>query len=160
MANYMIRNTKFMFNTHFSGNPKYDQRFHSTAPTGAIVIPDPDMAQELLDMGCKIKQTRPYEDENPEDFVPTYYADVWCNMDGDNPPLVHLITPNRDRVKLEAEDMETVDNLQANKAVDGVDIVFSPWQLPATGNWRLYVRNMDVHQGYGNDPFAADYLNN
>lgn len=158
MATYMIKDTRFMFNTHFSGNPKFDQRFHSTAPTGTIVIPDADMAQELLDMGCKVKCTRPYEDEDPNEFIPTYYADVRCNMEGDNPPLVHLVTPNGDRVKMEAEDMETIDRLQADKAVDKVNVVFSTWQVPATGNWRLYVRNMDVYQGLGNDPFASDFM--
>ena len=56
-----IDDTRFIFTTNFSGDPERD-RFGSDQRRVNVVIPTEELAQHLLDLGVKVKQTKP----NPE----------------------------------------------------------------------------------------------
>lgn len=87
-----IDDTRFIYQTNFSGDPARD-RFGSDKRRVNIVIPTVEQAQQMMDMGINVKQTKPnpnYAYEEP--FVPTFYVPVTVNMDSKWPPHVYWIT--------------------------------------------------------------------
>ena len=87
-----IDDTRFIFQTNFSGDPTRD-RFGSDKRRVNIVIPTVEQAMDMKAMGINVKETHP----NPnytydEPFVPTYYVPVTVNVDSKWPPHVYWIT--------------------------------------------------------------------
>ena len=81
-----IDDTRFIFQTNFSGDPTRD-RFGSDKRRVNIVIPTVEQAMDMKAMGINVKETHP----NPnytydEPFVPTYYVPVTVNVDSKWPP--------------------------------------------------------------------------
>lgn len=79
-AKVNIDNTRFIFDTNFSGDPNRD-RYGSSRRRVNVVIPTEEQARQLIEMGLNVKQTKP----NPnyiydEPFVPTFYVPVTVNM--------------------------------------------------------------------------------
>lgn len=120
-AKVNIDNTRFIFDTNFSGDPNRD-RYGSSRRRVNVVIPTKEQAQQLIEMGLNVKQTKP----NPnytydEPFVPTFYVPVTVNMDSKWPPQVFWITTTGRKVACNAENIGQLDyirvknvNLQAN----------------------------------------------
>ena len=87
-----IDDTRFIFTTNFSGDPERD-RFGSDQRRVNVVIPTEELAQHLLDLGVKVKQTKPNPERTyDEPFVPTLYVPVNIKMDSKWPPHVYWIT--------------------------------------------------------------------
>ena len=77
-----IDDTRFIFTTNFSGSPERD-RFGSDQRRVNVVIPTEELAQHLLDLGVKVKQTKPNPERTyDEPFVPTL-------------SLIHISEPTR-----------------------------------------------------------------
>jgi len=55
-AKVNIDNTRFIFDTNFSGDPARD-RYGSPKRRVNVVIPTEEKAQQLIDMGVNVKQT-------------------------------------------------------------------------------------------------------
>lgn len=147
-----IENTKFIFRTNFSGDPERDT-FGSDARKGNIIIPDADLAEELIAAGFNVKKTKPkpgYE----EDFVPEYFVAIGVNYDSKWPPKVWLVSGDAEPVLLDAESVGMIDMCR----VRNVDVVLNPYQNDRTGRKSLYVRTMYVTQDLDDDPFASKYL--
>ena len=114
-----------------------------------------DLAQQLIDMGVNVKQTKP----NPnytydEPFIPTFYVPVTVNMDSKWPPQVFWITTTGRKVPCNAENISQLDyirvknvNLQAN--------LYENRNNP--GQYTLYADIMYVEQDVDADPYAAQY---
>ena len=54
----IVENGKFIFDTNFAGDPKKD-RFGSDERKANLVIPDIDLARELIDDGFNVRLTKP-----------------------------------------------------------------------------------------------------
>lgn len=147
-----IEDTNFIYRTNFSGDPERDS-FGSDARVANIIIPDPVLAEELLDEGFNIKQTKPREGEE-EGFEPTYFVSVKINYDSFNPPRIHLVSGEADPLLLDEESIEILDRCQ----VLNVNATLNPYENPKTGRKSLYVRTMYVEQDVEDDPFAARYV--
>ena len=144
-----IENTRFIFETNFSGDPSRD-RFRSTQRRANVIINDPDLAQELIDEGFNVRETRPREGEE-EGFIPTYFIAIKANYDSKWPPKIYLVSGDSDPVLLDVDTVGQKDQI----SVDNVNVQLNT-RYTENGN-SLYVRTMYVEQGVGNDPFAARY---
>lgn len=150
----LLLDTRFIFDTNFSGDPNRD-RYGSSRRRVNVVIPTEEQAQQLIEMGLNVKQTKP----NPnyiydEPFVPTFYVPVTVNMDSKWPPQVFWITTTGRKVACNAENIGQLDyirvknvNLQAN--------LYENRNNP--GQYTLYADILYVEQDADADPYAAKY---
>lgn len=147
-----IENTRPIFITNFSGDPERD-RFGSEARQLNLVIPDEEQAQELIDEGFNVKQTRPREDDG-DDFEPTYYVNVKLNYNSDYPPRVYLVSGDAEPVLLDEESIDMLDRCY----ILNINVVLNPYHNQRTDRKSLYVRTMYVEQDVEEDPFAHQYM--
>jgi hypothetical protein len=146
-----LENTRFIYSTNFSGDPKRD-RFGSSEKKGNIIIPDHNQAIALMNEGFNVKRTEPKPGEE-EGFVPTYYVSVKANYDSNWPPKIYFVSGNSEPRLLDEESLVTIDTCR----VRNVNVVLSPYSNPNTHRSSLYVRTMYVEQDIESDPFASRY---
>ena len=152
MANIItIENTRFIFDTHFSGDPNLD-KFRSTQRYANLVIPDINLARQMIDMGCNVKLTRPKEGEE-EGFEPRYFARVVVNYESEWPPKVYLVSGDAEPVMMNGDTIGMLDKMWIKNV--NVQLNLHPW----TDGISLYVKTMYVEQSLEDDPFAARYMN-
>lgn len=143
----IIEDTRFIFDTNFSGDPKRDPKFHSSERKGNIIINNPELAQELIDEGFNVRETKPREGEE-EGHVPTYFVAIKANYDSKWPPKIYLVSGDSEPVLLDEETVCQIDQI----SVENVCV-----ELNVYNGSTLYIRTMYVEQGVGGDPFAARY---
>lgn len=157
-----IDNTRFIFTTNFSGDPKRDN-YGDPRRKVNIIIPSEAQAKELTKAGFKIKTTKPGKYDDPETFVPEYYTPVlvqYRTKEGEPvkyPPNVYLVPgPGQERVKLTEETVGCLDQIR----VKNVNCLATPRDYidrdgkPAKN---LRVRTMYVEQDVDDDPYADLY---
>ena len=147
-----IENTKFIYNTNFSGDPERD-RFGSDARQANIIIPDEAFALDLLENGFNVKVTKPRPED--EDYVPTYFVPIKLIYDSNWPPKVYLVVG--DDVEPKLLDEESIDTLDYCRILS-VDAVLNPYHNPRTGKSSLYVQTMYVVQDIESDPYANKWM--
>ena len=145
-----IEDTSFIFETNFSGDPERD-RFGSFARKVNIVIPDIDQANELIEAGFNVRETKPRPDD--EDFVPTYFVAARINYDTEWPPKIYLVSGDAEPRLLDEDSVGILDHIY----VRNVDVVLNPYTNARTNTKSLYVRNMYVTQDIEEDPFGHKY---
>lgn len=145
----IVENGKFIFDTNFAGDPKKD-RFGSDERKANLVIPDIDLARELIDDGFNIRLTKPRVGEE-EGFVPRYFVKVKLNYKSTWPPKVYLVTDEDKSVLLDEESVVCLDDIW----VDRVNAVLNRYEGP--NGKSLYVKSMEVYQKVDDDPISAKY---
>ena len=145
----IVENGKFIFDTNFAGDPKKD-RFGSDERKANLVIPDIDLARELIDDGFNIRLTKPRVGED-EGFVPRYFVKVKLNYKSTWPPKVYLVTDEDKSVLLDEESVACLDDIW----VDRVNAVLNRYEGP--NGKSLYVKSMEVYQKVDDDPISAKY---
>ena len=145
----IVENGKFIFDTNFAGDPKKD-RFGSDERKANLVIPDIDLARELIDAGFNIRLTKPRVGEE-EGFVPRYFVKVKLNYKSTWPPKVYLVTDEDKSVLLDEESVACLDDIW----VDRVNAVLNRYEGP--NGKSLYVKSMEVYQKVDDDPISAKY---
>ncbi len=150
----VIRDTKFIFNTNFAGNPEAD-RFGSDKRRGNIIIPDPEVVAELLTRGFNVKATKPRPSDDPEAFMPDYYISATLNFDSEWPPEVYLVSGNSQPVPLDASSVGIVDKAYIKR----VRVALNLYESKKTGVKSVYIKVMYVEQDVAGDPFAHIYAN-
>ena len=141
----ILENTKFIFETNFSGDPKRD-RFNSDQRRGNIIIPDEEMALELQNMGVNIKETKPKPDD--EFFTPTYFVAIKLNYQSKMPPKLYLINESGNTTLLDSESANVIDDIW----VERVNAVLNIYDGP--NGKSLYIKSMEIFQQTDNDPIA------
>lgn len=149
--NIFIENTRFIFNTNFSGDPDRDT-YGSSDRKGNIIIPDHEQAMDLLHAGFNVKCTKPKPGEE-EGFIPKYYVSIKVNYDTEWPPKVYLVSGDATPVLLDEESLGAIDNCY----VLNVNATLNPYISKRTGKKSLYVKVMYVEQDVEDDPFASRY---
>lgn len=154
-----IDDTKLIFKSNFSGNPEND-RFGDRRRKCNIIIPDPEQAKDLMQAGFKVRETRPRQDDDPDEFVPDYHITAilkYRNKYGEPvkyPPKVYLVVGDNEPVLLDEESVGNLDNIR----VKNVNVILNPYEYDeATHAMNLYVRTMYVEQDVEDDPYAARY---
>lgn len=145
----IVENGKFIFDTNFAGDPKKD-RFGSDERKANLVIPDIDLARELIDDGFNVRLTKPIVGEE-EGFVPRYFVKVKLNYKSTWPPKVYLVTDEDKSVLLDEESVACLDDIW----VDRVNAVLNRYEGP--NGKSLYVKSMEVYQKVDDDPISAKY---
>lgn len=145
----IVENGKFIFDTNFAGDPKKDC-FGSDERKANLVIPDIDLARELIDDGFNIRLTKPRVGEE-EGFVPRYFVKVKLNYKSTWPPKVYLVTDEDKSVLLDEESVACLDDIW----VDRVNAVLNRYEGP--NGKSLYVKSMEVYQKVDDDPISAKY---
>ena len=145
----IVENGKFIFDTNFAGDPKKDH-FGSDERKANLVIPDIDLARELIDDGFNVRLTKPRVGEE-EGFVPRYFVKVKLNYDSKWPPKVYLVTDEDNSVLLDEESVACLDDIW----VDRVNAVLNRYEGP--NGKSLYVKSMEVYQKFDDDPISAKY---
>lgn len=145
----IVEGTTFIFETNFSGDPKRD-RFGNNQRKANLVIPDIDLARQLIDEGYNVRLTKPREGEE-EGFIPRYFVSVKLNYDSKWPPKVYLVTEENGGVLLDAESVCCIDNMW----VESVNAVLNPYEGP--NGKSLYVKSMEVFQKLDDDPITSKY---
>lgn len=149
----VMYDTKFIFKTNFAGDPDED-RFGSDKRRGNIIIPDVDVAAELLSRGFKVKATKPRPGEE-EDYEPTYYISATLNFDSEWPPEVYLVSGNSEPVPLDANSVGVIDKAYVRR----VRVALNLYTSKKTGIKSVYIKAMYVEQDVADDPFAHIYAN-
>ena len=145
----MARNTLLIENTglifrNFSGKAsEYNKEGNRT--TG-VIIP-PEMVDQLVDEGYKIKELRPRDEQEQ----PLYYMNAKIRFDN-FPPKIYMCTSQK-KVKL---DEETVDQIDYSE-IAFVDIEISPYDYtsPMGSGRTAYIKTLYVN--VIEDAFAAKY---
>lgn len=158
MANMIaIDDTRFIFETNFAGDPAKDH-FGDARRKCNIIIPDPRQAEELLERGFRVKQTKPGPNDDPDDYIPAYF--VQCVLkyrdrygkEMKYPPKVYLINMDGVPVPLSEDTVGELDRIRAKN----VNVILNPWESDDGGH-SLYIRTMYVEQDFDDDPYAARY---
>jgi hypothetical protein len=146
--NIIMENAKIIFR-NFSGE---ESKFNRAGQRNfCVVIDDPDLAQRLIDDGWNLR-VRPPREEGDD---PGYYLQVAVSFDN-IPPTIWLVT-NRQKTKLDAESVGTLDYAE----IKNVDLIIRPycWEIPskdgAKSGVKAYLKNMYVT--IEEDPFAGKY---
>lgn len=153
-----VDNTRFIFATNFSGNPEED-RFGDARRKANIVIPDPEQAKDLMKAGFKVRQTRPRQDDDPEEFQPEFFVSALLKYRGKGgvpvkyPPKVFLVSGDNEPVLLDEESVACIDTMK----VKNVNVILNPYEYDKNGGMNLYIRTMYVEQDMDDDPYAALY---
>lgn len=150
-----IDDTKFMFAPNLSGDPT-KSKFGAKTRTCTIVIPDPRQAQDLRDRGIEVCETSPREEDDPNDFVPTYfvratlsYRDKYGN-ELKYLPDVCLVNQNDEAVPMDEESVGTIDKVR----VKNLHVVLNASPKKEKEGYTLYIRTMYVEQDFDSDPWA------
>lgn len=152
-----IDDTKFIYETNFSGDPARDH-FGDARRKCNIIIPDPRQAKDMLEKGYRVKQTKPGPDDDPDDYIPKYFVQaVLKYRDRYGKPLkyspkVYLVNLDNEAIPLDEESVSTLDNIRAAN----VNVILNGWETD-DGSYSLYIRTMYVEQDFDSDPYASRY---
>lgn len=155
--NIYIENTRFIFETNFSGDPRRDT-FGSTMRKANIIIPTKEQADDLAAAGFKVKCTKPHEGEE-EGFIPRYFVPIiagYRNRFGEPvkyPPRIYIVCGDTDPELLNEDNVSRIDEI----LVSNVNVTLNPRHDEEKDTHTLYIRNMYVEQDIDDDPYAARY---
>lgn len=142
-----IENTRFIFETNFSGDPRRD-KFGSDKRYANIIVPE-ELAEELTDEGFNVRHTDPKDVE----YEKTYFVKAAVNYDSKFPPRIFLVSGDNPPELLDVESVGVIDTMY----IRNVNVILSKYYNAKINKWSLYVRTMYVEQELDNDPFAARY---
>lgn len=142
-----IENTRFIFETNFSGDPRRD-KFGSDKRYANIIVPE-EIAEELTDEGFNVRHTDPKDDE----YEKTYFVRATVNYDSKFPPRIFLVSGDNPPELLDVESVGVIDTMY----IRNVNVILSKYYNAKMDKWSLYVRTMYVEQELDDDPFAARY---
>ena len=154
-----IEDTRFIFSTNFAGDASND-RFNDERRKANLIIPDEKLAHDLLDMGFKVRMTKPRQDDDPENYKPEYFVPIllkYRTRDGREVrylPKVYLVKDGGTPILLDEDTVGTIDKIR----VKNVNVVLNPYEYdPIKKAVSLYVRTMYVEQDMDDDPFQNRY---
>lgn len=149
-----IDDTKFMFAPNLAGDPT-KSKFGAKTRTCTIVVPDPHQVQDLRDKGVEVFETSPREDDDPDDFVPTYFVRAtlsYRNKYGEllkYLPDVYLVNADEEAVPMDEETVGTIDNIR----VTAIHVVLNAAPKKDKDGYTLYIKTMYVEQDFESDPY-------
>lgn len=145
--NVLIENTNFIWRTNFSGEP---DRFGNTKKKASIIVPDVDLAMDLMGEGFNVKTTKPREGEE-EGFVPKYFIDIQARYGSKKPPEIFLGSEDTTYRLLDEETVGEIDH----HYILNVDVTLNKYEK--NGNKSFYIDIMYVTYDVTEDPFAHKY---
>ena len=154
--------TRFIFMTNFSGDPKRDN-WGDPRRKVEMIVPSEEQAKALTKAGIKVRQTKPGKYDDPETFVPEYHVTVLVQFrkrDGNPvkyPPAVYLVTPGCEPVKMTEETIGCLDDIRVKNVNCIATIRDYVDQRTGEPGRNLQTRTMYVEQDMDDDPYAERY---
>ena len=160
---YNLDNTRFIFRTNFSGDPKRDTgKYPNDKRKVNIVIPSVDQAKDMQKDGIEVQvfQPKPRNEGDPMPD-PIYYVKAFLQYwtkDGQPvrfPPHVYLVRPTGGNpVELKEETVGQLDEIR----VRNVNATVRPYVWDPVGNRKsLRIQTIYVEQDLDTDPYASLY---
>lgn len=152
---YYIENTNFIFKTNLAGERRKEDRYPSNSRTCNIIIPDPEMVQELIDDGFNVRQTQPKEGCE-EDFVPEYFVKATLKYrceGGATDPNVGIRGADGYTTYFNHETVGQMDHLRIWR--DSVCATLSPYTKGDRPT--LYIRELFADQDLENDYWSSRF---
>lgn len=152
---YVFENTDFIFQTNLAGEYRKEDRYPSSTRTCNIIIPDLDLAQEMIEDGFSVRVTRPKEGYE-EDFIPEYFIKAtlkFKNEGGAGNPTVCYVDADGYSVPLSAETVGEIDHMRIKRG--SVCVSASPYTKGEHPT--LYIRQLYVTQDVDADPWASRF---
>ena len=139
-----------MASTNLAGDPNRN-KWHNDTRDCELVIPDEQLALEMIDLGFNVRKTGELEDS----IYPTeYYIRAIANYKtSNNPPRIYLVEPNCPPVLMDEESVGRIDLID----VSNVNVVLNSW-VNQKGTYTLFIDTMYVEQALQNDPYAERYF--
>ena len=145
---YYLEDTNFIYQTNLSGEWRKEDRYPSNARTCNIIIPDPELVQEMIDDGFNVRQTKPNEGYE-EDFVPEYFIKAtlkYKSEGGAGNPNVSIVGEDGYSDELDEYSVGQIDHMRLKK--DSVCATLSPYtkgEHPTLYIQALYVTPEEDH---------------
>lgn len=167
---YRFEDTRFYGNTNWAGEYRREDLYPSTDRHGCIIIPDKDLAMEMKADGFKVHATKPYGDDDPDQFEPEYFVDCYIKfiVDGaKSDPRVFIIDEDNYEIPVGAETMKMFDydddrggrSRRRRMLIkpNGVTVLCRSWRYTPDSSPKLFVNVMRVKQDTELDPWAGMY---
>lgn len=149
-----IDDTKFIYQTNFSGDPTRD-RFGSNRRYFNIIIPSKEQADDLVAHGISVRQTQPNPNKTYDgEFIPTYFVRVTVNMESKWPPKVYWITPKGQRIQCTADMIGQLDYIRIKNVCCQAKMAE---KRNDPGKYSLYADIVYVEQDVEYDPYYKRY---
>jgi hypothetical protein len=149
-----LEDTKFIYRTNFAGLP--DEKYGSTTRYGNILIPDHELAEELMEEGYPVKMTKPKEGEE-EGFEPRYYVKAILNYDSEvaqqRPPKIYLVEGDKDPELLGPDNVGLIDQIYVMNVKATLEKSYSK----RYDKYLFYVKVMYVEHDAEDDPWGDTY---
>lgn len=155
-SRYVIEGTDFIFKSNLAGEFRKEDRYPSTARTCNIIIPDPEMAQEMIDDGFNVRVTKPSEGYE-EDFVPEYFVKAslkFMSEGSKSNPVVCLIDPDGYSIPMNEETVGNLDNIRLRR--HSIRVILSPYTRGGD-HPTLYIQTLYAEQDLDSDPWAGQF---
>lgn len=152
---YFLEDTNFIYQTNLAGEYRKEDRYPSNARTCNIIIPDPELAQEMIDDGFNVRQTQPREGYE-QDFMPEYFVKATLKFKsegGAGDPSVCYVDEDNCSVALDEETVGEIDHMRIRR--NSVCATLSPYTKGAHPT--LYIRQLYVQQDVDDDPWAKRF---
>lgn len=149
-----IDDTRFMFAPNLSGDPT-KSKYGAKTRTCTIVIPDPNQAKEIAARGIDVFETSPREDDDPDDFAPTYFVRATLSYRNKYDellkylPNVYLVNADGVAVPKDEDTVGTIDNILVNR----IHVVLNAAPKKDRDGYTLYIKTMYVEQDFESDPY-------
>lgn len=124
---------------NFEGRP--DKFNKEGKRTFGVILPDPSVAEAMIDDDWNIKWLKPREEDEAEGEEPVPWLPVEAAYDKGRPPRVVMIT-SRGPTPLNEHTIETLDSVNMLK----VDLIVNPytWEVNGRGGVKGYLQTMYV----------------
>lgn len=149
---YYLENTNFIFRTNLAGEWRKDDQYPSNARVCNIIIPDEDLAAEMIEDGFNVRKTRPSEGYE-EDFEPEFFIKAtlkYRSEGGAGDPNVGIRGDDGYTTYFDEETVGQMDHLRIKR--DSVCATLSPYTKGAHPT--LYVRELFADQDLGDDHWS------
>lgn len=156
-SRYIIEHTNFIFKPNLAGEYRKEDRYPSNARTCNIIIPDLDLAQEMIDDGFNVRQTRPAEGYE-EDFIPEYFVKATLKFQSEGSrsnPVVCMVDADGYSAPLDENTVGNLDEIRIRRG--GVDVVLSPYTKGGGAHPTLYIQSLYAAVDFEDDPWAKKY---
>lgn len=154
-----LEDTRFVYGTNFAGDPEKD-RFGDIRRKANILVRDPELVRDLIKDGIRVRETKPFRDQDPGEFEPEYFVTAilkYRTRSGDPvryPPKVYLVKDDGDPVLLNEDTVACIDDMR----VKNVNVVLNPYEYdPVNHEKNLYIRTIYIEQALDDDPYAERY---
>lgn len=155
---YYLEDTNFIFKPNLAGERRKEDNFPTNTRNCSIIIPDPEMAEEMYRDGFNVKMTKPREGDE-EDFVPEYYVRVTLKFrseGGAMDPNIGIRGADGYTTFFDEETVGQMDHLRIRR--NSVCATLSPYTKRDPEHPTLYISELFADQDLEDDHWSDRFV--